>query len=604
MANFKTTIITKKGHALMAKLSANVATMKFTKVCSSDFDYSNLNNSELEQVITFKNLKQTVLPDLITVVNTATVKVSATITNTNLNEGYYLRTIGLFALDPDDGEILYSITPTTEADYMAADNGITKSGISLELLTTISNSENVSLEVDPNAMISAETFNTVVGNVSDLENGSTNLVDGINKNTAYLNDIGQQKANKVAIPPVYMGVFFESNENTGNNIFLTGDGKNLIKINDNNIFNGRDTSVMACNGKFYFASTNSNEINKIVINATSDLENYETTFITLNNDTNLAVWAPDWFIDDDGKIYILYSLQVGTELGGNSVTYKDMRQYIVEITDLETLTIGTPRALNLTGDSKNSDNRIDGTIVKKDGTYYLFIKYNSMTGDGNPNGAIEIWTSTDLVVWTCINERINDLMGLEAPCICKINDIYYLYVDDFTPFNYADSSLVSNGGATMYLTSTDLVTWSSTPVMVNSSVSLRHGSIVQIYDEDCKRVILSKSLPKLLNLNYENQSRVKTLESLTDLTGIYNNIQFIMSASTAYSVYRGFIPLKNASNYTITLTKMAYMDTDVVEVTSTATIGEKNALGFMVHNTNANVAGKVCLLWFSATKIS
>lgn len=186
MANFKTTIITKKGHALMAKLSANVATMKFTKVCSSDFDYSNLNNSELEQVITFKNLKQTVLPDLITVVNTTTVKVSATITNTNLSEGYYLRTIGLFALDPDDGEILYSITPTTEADYMAADNGITKSGISLDLLTTISNSENVSLEVDPNAMISAETFNNVVGNVSDLENGGTNLVDGINKNTARL----------------------------------------------------------------------------------------------------------------------------------------------------------------------------------------------------------------------------------------------------------------------------------------------------------------------------------------------------------------------------------------------------------------------------------
>lgn len=193
MANFKTTIITKKGHALMAKLSANVATMKFTKICSSDFDYSNLNNSELEQVITFKNLKQTVLPDLITVVNTATVKVSATITNTNLSEGYYLRTIGLFALDPDDGEILYSITPTSEADYMAADNGITKSGISLDLLTTISNSENVSLEVDPNATISAETFYNIVGNISDLENGGTNLVDGINKNATQLNE----KANDI-----------------------------------------------------------------------------------------------------------------------------------------------------------------------------------------------------------------------------------------------------------------------------------------------------------------------------------------------------------------------------------------------------------------------
>lgn len=188
MANFKTTIITKKGHALMAKLSANVATMKFTKVCSSDFDYSNLNNSELEQVVTFKNLKQTVLPDLIKVVNTTTVKVNATITNTNLTEGYYLRTIGLFALDPDEGEILYSITPTSEADYMAADNGITKSGISLDLLTTISNSENVNLEIDPNATISADTFYNVVGDVSALENEGSNLVDGINKNTTQLNE--------------------------------------------------------------------------------------------------------------------------------------------------------------------------------------------------------------------------------------------------------------------------------------------------------------------------------------------------------------------------------------------------------------------------------
>ncbi|MBS5934915.1 MAG: phage tail protein [Clostridiales bacterium] len=188
MANFKTTIITKKGHALMAKLSANVATMKFTKVCSSDFDYSNLNNSELEQVVTFKNLKQTVLPDLIKVVNTTTVKVNATITNTNLTEGYYLRTIGLFALDPDEGEILYSITPTSEADYMAADNGITKSGISLDLLTTISNSENVNLQIDPNATISADTFYNVVGDVAALENEGSNLVDGINKNTTSLNE--------------------------------------------------------------------------------------------------------------------------------------------------------------------------------------------------------------------------------------------------------------------------------------------------------------------------------------------------------------------------------------------------------------------------------
>lgn len=604
MANFKTTIITKKGHALMAKLSANVATMKFTKVCSSDFDYSNLNNSELEQVVTFKNLKQTVLPDLIKVVNTTTVKVNATITNTNLTEGYYLRTIGLFALDPDEGEILYSITPTSEADYMAADNGITKSGISLDLLTTISNSENVNLQIDPNATISADTFYNVVGDVAALENEGSNLVDGINKNTTSLND----KANVVNTTSMYLGTFFESNDNIGNNLFITGDGKSLLKINNNNVFKGRDVSILCKGGTFYFFHTAIGGTDNITVKISKDLVNFETKNIKVSDD-NSTLWAPDVFVDGE-KIYLVYAKSVGNELGANGQTYNDMRPYIVEIINLETMDIGVPRELILQGNSKVSDNRIDGHIIKKDSTYYLFIKFNGMNGV-DANGAIEIWTSSDLNAWTIINSGINSWSGIEAPFVTEFDGTYYLYVDDFTPLNYASGDFYkNNGGVTMYTTSTDLINWSTELKVLNSEKSLRHGFICKIEDEDCKRILTNRSV-SLINLALKNikddynekinkvNDSIQSLEDATNVKGYYNNIFVNLSSISSYGMYRGFIPLKNATNYNITLTKMSYMNNvETIEITDTASIGDIYMNGFCVRNTNSVVAGASCLVWF------
>lgn len=159
MANFKTTIITQKGHALIAKLEAGTATSNFKKICTSDYDYSSLSNSQLEELTSIRDTKQTILPDKISVINKATVKVSGTLTNTELKTGYYIRTIALYAVDPDEGEILYSITPSTLSDFIPPNNGVTSSGVIIDLLTTVSNAENVSIDVDPNAIVSIQTFN-------------------------------------------------------------------------------------------------------------------------------------------------------------------------------------------------------------------------------------------------------------------------------------------------------------------------------------------------------------------------------------------------------------------------------------------------------------
>ncbi|MDD6400616.1 MAG: phage tail protein, partial [Lachnospiraceae bacterium] len=199
MANFKTTIITQKGHALIAKLEAGTATSNFKKICTSDYDYSSLSNSQLEKLTSIRDVKQTILPDKVSVINKSTVKVSGTLTNTELKTGYYIRTIALYAVDPDEGEILYSITPSTLSDFIPPNNGVTSSGVIIDLLTTVSNAENVSIDVDPNAIVSIQTFNDFKEEVNSQLNKNANEINNIITEYAKktdVNDLASKKAEK------------------------------------------------------------------------------------------------------------------------------------------------------------------------------------------------------------------------------------------------------------------------------------------------------------------------------------------------------------------------------------------------------------------------
>ena len=73
-------------------------------------------------------------------INQSEVKVSVVLTNSALGEGYYLRTIGLYAVDPSEGEILYAIAVANTPDWIP-DHKINVSSISFDLITKVSNSE-------------------------------------------------------------------------------------------------------------------------------------------------------------------------------------------------------------------------------------------------------------------------------------------------------------------------------------------------------------------------------------------------------------------------------------------------------------------------------
>lgn len=146
MAEFSRLIITGKGQALIAKMMADSQGIAFAKVSSSDAVYE---LSQLEGLDSLADIRQTSVVSKITRVNETTVKIETAFSNTELTEGYYMRALGLYAEDPEEGEILYAAAIETSGNcYLPAYGGMTVSGAYIQLVTTVGNAENVFLEVD------------------------------------------------------------------------------------------------------------------------------------------------------------------------------------------------------------------------------------------------------------------------------------------------------------------------------------------------------------------------------------------------------------------------------------------------------------------------
>lgn len=166
MAEFKRVVITRNGQTLMAKLMSGTGTVEFTKIGVSSTTYT---DTQLEALTSLSGVKQTAPITNIARNNNASVTVEGAISNEELTVGYYMQTIGLYAKDPDAGEILYAVTTASVAGYMPPFNNRTPSGAQFKLTTTVGNAENVTLQIDPSAVATIGDINRLETGLSDLQ---------------------------------------------------------------------------------------------------------------------------------------------------------------------------------------------------------------------------------------------------------------------------------------------------------------------------------------------------------------------------------------------------------------------------------------------------
>lgn len=153
---FNQAVLTTKGIALLAKAQAGRCTINLTKAASGNGSYSA--GEDLASRTALKSQMQEFAINTVIVQNRTNVYVKFIITNYPdaqhaLATGYYVREIGLYATDPDEGEILYAIATavTDQWDYMPSYNNLLPSTITIEMLTEVANASTVTIEA-PNKM--------------------------------------------------------------------------------------------------------------------------------------------------------------------------------------------------------------------------------------------------------------------------------------------------------------------------------------------------------------------------------------------------------------------------------------------------------------------
>jgi len=284
---------------------------------------------------------------------------------------------------------------------------------------------------------------------------------------------------------IYLFSYFVGNGEDGLHLSYSEDGYNFEKLADGQSFLtpkvGKDSLMRDPNiirggdGKFHMVWTVSWTDKGVGYANSDDLINWsEQQFIPVMAHEPEArnTWAPEIFYDQEDDIYMIYwsttirgrfpETQLDADDGYNHRKYYVTTKDFKEFSDTKLL-------------YEPGFNVIDGTIIKVDGEYIMFVKDETrepaekniritrsdrMTGGYGPAG-----------------EPITGDYWAEGPTAAKVDGQWVIYFD-----KYIDKQM----GA---VASRDLENWTDISDKINFPNGTRHGSVIMISGEELKSLL-------------------------------------------------------------------------------------------------------------------
>jgi hypothetical protein len=154
MSAFGGLIMTNKGRALQAKAQTGV-NLTFTRIGIGD---GNLNGQSILDLNALVSEKKSLTLTKLKIQPGGKAVVGTVLSNQDITSGFYFREIGVFAQDPDVGEILYCYgNAGPNAEYIPAGGGPDIVEKSIDVVTIVGNASNISATLDSSMIYASQT---------------------------------------------------------------------------------------------------------------------------------------------------------------------------------------------------------------------------------------------------------------------------------------------------------------------------------------------------------------------------------------------------------------------------------------------------------------
>ncbi|MEM0326952.1 MAG: phage tail protein [Desulfurococcaceae archaeon] len=165
MANFSGMVLTKRGRNLLAKALAGT-NLTFTRVKLGSGQYND--NTDIENLNDLLQPKLALPIQSIEVAGDGTAKIRFVLRNDGLTEGFFLSEIGVFANDPDFGEILYSVAYASQPDFIPSSQ-TTRIEIVVDVYVVVSNAQSVTATISDTLVLATR---------QDIEKLKNSIISG------------------------------------------------------------------------------------------------------------------------------------------------------------------------------------------------------------------------------------------------------------------------------------------------------------------------------------------------------------------------------------------------------------------------------------------
>ncbi len=156
MACFNQGVLTKAGRTLQAKAETGIP-LRITKYKVGS---GIVTEDEVDSMVDLKEPRM----DMGITTNTAAdgmCTLTCTLTTKGLEEGFYARELGLFAMDPDVGEILYLMFITDTPDMIPPESVGPIITVEYKTDIVISNVEKISVDIDPHGLVTVDQMQSM-----------------------------------------------------------------------------------------------------------------------------------------------------------------------------------------------------------------------------------------------------------------------------------------------------------------------------------------------------------------------------------------------------------------------------------------------------------